>query len=265
MPPLFANPEYRTTLTRLGDAMLPIGVWAAGRPAPWPAAPWRKTGAAPLSVHSLRLLDAIERFANDDDPSLDTRWAGAAKSPFALLEVPADGLARWMAYERGLNPGDVAGTTALFRMDAKSWPTVVNPKDLEPKQTTLPLFPSRRGFYAACENPLLDTVRAMTPPADPAAPSIDWASFSKRLLRGESFPATWPVTPIPTDRFARTFLRDLTIALLAFKNSPANPSYQDGPSVELDESRRPGNRYTRADVDAARISFESILHAKGIR
>ena len=256
------DPEFRAILVRLGDAILPIGAWIVGRPAPWPRAPWRAPGAVPLSVESLGALDVIDALIQGGDDSLDQRWIEADTKPFARLPDPVEARSRWQLADRAqdgvpLGPDGAPVTDPRFRADAKSWPTLVDKEHLTLDRKALPAKAERRAFYEACLVPLKNAVAKLRP-------EIDWKALAQALLRDED--KTWPPSPSPSpvptsSRFIRTFARDLLIGMMGQKNGEVG-AYAEGLLVELNEGRRTGNRFSAADVEAAREAFDAVLRSR---
>lgn len=236
------DPELHQILLSLGDAILPLATWIKGRPAPWPEAPWRKSGFS-LTLKDLRALDVLDRLIREEDDSVDQRWTDLAAAPLSKFPDPV-GADAWRA-ARGLE------RNASFRMDATNWPTPVDPRLLDPG-ADLPAPVSRPALYGACWASLKAVVKA-------AGGGIDWLKTAQSLLDGTA--VGWDPKAPPSPRFLRTFARDLLIAIMGMKNAEAG-ELAFAVLVELREGRRIGNQYTREDVDTARATFEARLREK---
>jgi hypothetical protein len=235
-------------LTGLAEGLLPLEAWTQSSghrpPANASALPWR---SGDLLTHDrVRTIDYLEWLiaASDADDLLLARWARIKQNPLAYCPLPAP---RDFRESRGLSQSPRFATVEAGNSLA----------DASGRQM------SRRHLYDQCI-PLLtktakDAERRLGSPTPP--PSTFWTTLALELHRGNC--AEWraiagaPQSTLLTEQL----LRDVLTALLnGWLDVP--PPWRYAVLIELGEFRKPGNAYTRDEVEAARARFAELLQKR---
>ena len=241
--------EGREVLTGLAEGLLPLSDWVATKsyvPPDHKALPWRN--GETLTHERLRSIAYVEWLvaASDADDLLLARWDHIKQDPLAFCPLPA---ARAFRDGRGLSQAPRFATVEAGNALA----------DASGRQM------SRQQLYDQCLPILIATVRDAQKRTGPDAlpafappPSPFWIALAKELHRGNC--REWravagaPQSTLLTEQL----LRDVLTALLnGWLEVP--PPWRYAVLIELGEYRRPGNAYTREDVEKARQSFQAAL------
>jgi len=241
------TPHERAILTGLAEGLLPLAEWVASPdhrylPPDAKDLPWRN-GEATLTHDRLRTIGYVEWLvaASDADDLLLTRWAQIRQDPFAYCPLSSP---RAFREGRGLSQAPRFATVESGNALA----------DASGRQM------SRQQLYRQCVPILADTVRfaerrlgAATPP-----PSVFWTKLAAELHRGDC-PEWRGIAGAPQSTLlTEQLLRDVLTALLnGWLDVP--PPWRYAVLIELGEYRRPGNAYTRKDVDIAVENFKRAL------
>jgi hypothetical protein len=223
----------------LANALLPLNEWIRARgpgdytPPNADKLPWRQKDGS-LSVDQLgviEFIDALLRESNSDIVLL-ARWRTVQAEP--LKYCPLDNKEEWRA-ARGLGePSFGAVQSQNVLADDRGNPI------------------ARSQFYATYL-PLLASATAKRNPADDAG----WTAYALDLFKDAC--AEWPASESTrSSRFMLRLLRDLLNAILGMRNPVPEP-WRSAVLTEIGEFRRPGNVYTRQDVQHGLDEFISIL------
>jgi len=232
------TPELRDTLNNLATGLFTLDAWVKepGKYKPDVNLPWRAPGHTftPADLAVIPFFENLLRESSGDD-DLGVRWAKVTTDPlrFSPLHDPA----AWRE-NRSLSANPKFGIVKSNNV----WLTDANGKTI-----------SRATFYAQCW-PLLKAV------VDAKKPPVDWAALVVDLLNNRA--PQWPNTSQPTSAmFLIQFASDMLYAMLGQRN-PAPEPWRRAVLTELGEYRRPGNRYTDDDTEAAVTAFESLVGLK---
>jgi hypothetical protein len=231
----------RSTLRNLANALLPLDQWIRARKPP-PAGDdyeppnarelaWRQDGQT-LSIDRLGAVEFIEALIleSNSDVLLLKRWAALQAAP--LKHCPIENPGEWRA-ARGLAApsfGAVQSQNVL----------------LDDRGSQI----ARSEFYTSYL-PHLAIAAARRQPGDGAA----WQRFALDLFSDNC--KEWPATA-RSSRFMLQFLRDLLYAILGVRNPVPEP-WRSAVLTEIGELRRPGNVYTRADVQGGLNDFKKVI------
>lgn len=233
----------RSTLQSLAKTLLPLDQWIRARKPP-PAGdyyeppnagelPWRRNGET-LSINRLGAIEFIEALIRESnqDVLLIKRWAALQANP--LGHCPLESPGEWRA-ARGLGApsfGAVQSQNVL----------------LDDRGNQI----ARSEFYASYL-PSLAVAAARRQPADDAA----WERFALALFSDTC--KEWPAPEIArSSRFMLQFLRDLLYAILGVRNPVPEP-WRSAVLTEIGEFRRPGNIYSRHDVERGLEDFKKVI------
>jgi hypothetical protein len=238
--------ESRKVLGKLSEVMLPLQEWLEQREdgggyRPPDADnhekfPWRNGGLS-LSTDQLGVVDFIQMLIREsaNDILLLRRWKMLEEEP--LRFCPIENKEKWRA-ARGLDCdvkfgivlGDNAPVTLVGSPIARS----------QLYAECLPLL-----CAAARDRPLEDNDRA------------GWNKFMLELFKDQC--GEWPEPRShPSSRFMLQLLRDLLYAVLGMRNTIAEP-WRSALLAEIGEYRRPGNTYSRADIEHGLAEFKKVL------
>lgn len=241
--------EAREVLLGLAEGMLPLQEWITTKsylPSEHATLPWRN--GEKLTHERLRTIAYVEWLvaASDADDLLLTRWDHIKQEPMAFCPLPA---ARAFRDGRGLSQAPRFATVEAGNSLA----------DASGRQM------SRQQLYNQCLPILIATVRAAQKRTGPDAlppfvppPSPFWVELSKELHRNNC--REWrgvagaPQSTLLTEQLLRDVLTALLNGWLDVK-----PPWRYAVLIELGEYRRPGNAYTRDQVEAARQAFQDAL------
>jgi hypothetical protein len=235
----------RPTLRNLAKALLPLERWIRARKPP-PAGddyeppnacelPWRRNGET-LSIDRLGAIEFVEALIREsnEDVLLIKRWAVLQANP--LKNCPLESPGEWRAV-RGLGApsfGAVQSQNVL----------------LDDRGNQI----ARSEFYASYL-PSVAVAAARTQPADEAA----WEKFALALFSDTC--KGWPTPEIArSSRFMLQFLRDLLYAILGVRNLVPEP-WRSAVLTEIGEFRRPGNVYSRQDVERGLKDFQKVMNS----
>jgi hypothetical protein len=243
---LSIGPQTREILTSLAEAILPLQDWIDRKdyvPSNSKELPWRKAGTS-LKVSDLRVIEFLELLLRETmgDARLLERWSQVRAEPlkFCPLERPEE----WRR-ARGLDPipvFDVVGGDNTLT-------------DGQGRQIS-------RGQFYASYLPLLQAavsarveagkqVRAKRL-ADPAG----WKKFALELFTDSC--VEWPSNQPDASSFVFQFIRDLLYAVLGMRNPVTEPR-RSAILTEIGELRRPGNVFTRVDVEQGLADLKAVL------
>jgi hypothetical protein len=238
--------ESRKILDKLSQAILPLHQWLKHRDTNGgyrpPDAdnpnkfPWRNGGPL-LSTDQLGVVDFILMLIREsaNDIFLLRRWQLLEADPLRFF--PIENKQKWRA-ARGLDDdvkfgivlGDNAPGTLVGSPIARS----------QLYAECLPLL-----CAAARDRPLEDSDRA------------GWNKFMLELFKDQC--GEWPEPRShPSSRFMLQLLRDLLYAVLGMRNTIAEP-WRSALLAEIGEYRRPGNTYSRADIEHGLAEFKKVL------
>jgi hypothetical protein len=236
----------REILTNLAEAILPLQDWIDGKAYVPPNAkklPWRKGGAS-LGITDLRVIEFLELLLRETagDAWLLERWSQVRAEPlkFCPLERPDE----WRR-TRGLDPipvFDVVGGDNTLT-------------DGQGRQI------SRGQFYASYLPLLLAAVSARVEAgkqvqAKQLTDLAGWKKFALELFTDSC--VEWPSNQPDASSFVFQFTRDLLYAVLGMRNPVVEP-LRSAVLTEIGELRRPGNVFTRDDVDRGLADLKSVL------
>jgi hypothetical protein len=233
------TPELRDILDNLVTGLFGLDAWVREvnkyKP-PHEALPWRAPGHVfkPSDLGVIPFFENLLRETSGDD-DLGVRWAAVTADPLRSSPLPD---AKAWRKNRGLTADPKFGIVKSSNV----WLTNAGGRVI-----------SRATFYAGCWQPLLAAVHARNPAND-----ADWALLASDLFNNNV--PQWPGTQQPTSTaFIVQFTSDMLYALLGQRNQPEIEGWQRAVLVELGEYRRPGNRYTRDETDAAVDTFETLV------
>jgi hypothetical protein len=231
----------RSILRSLAHALLPLEQWIRSRKPPPggddyepPNAdelPWRRDGQT-LSINRLGAVEFIEGLIRESngDVLLVKRWAALQADP--LRYCPIENAGEWRA-SRGL----VAPSFGVVQ----SQNVLLDDRGIQI---------ARAEFYASYL-PQLVIAAAQRQPGDDAA----WQRFALDLFSDNC--KEWPATA-RSSRFMLQFLRDLLYAILGVRNPVPEP-WRSAVLTEIGELRRPGNVYSRQDVEGGLDDFKKVI------
>lgn len=234
----------RSILGSLAKALIPLEDWIRARkPPPYgddyepPNAhdlPWRQDGQS-LSIDRLgaiEFLEALVRESNGDALLLKS-WEEIQADP--LKRCPTKDTNAWRA-ARGL-------ATPSF--------AVVQSQNvlLDDRGNQI----ARGEFYGSYMPHLIIAAARRQPKGD-----ADWRKFALDLFSDSC--KEWPIPPetARSSRFMLQFLRDLMYAILGVRN-PAPEPWRTAVLTEIGEFRRPGNVYSRKDVERGVNDFKKVI------
>ena len=241
----------RHILTSLAKALLPLDQWIRARKPPPegddyepPNAgelPWRRDGQT-LSIDRLGAIEFVEGLIRESngDVLLLKRWAALQAAPLQHCPIK--------------NPGEWRVARGL---EAPSF-GVVQSKNvlLDDRGNQI----ARSEFYASYL-PDLAIAAARRQPGDDVA----WQKFALDLFSDSC--KEWPAPEAArSSRFMLQFLRDLLYAILGVRNPVPEP-WRSAVLTEIGEFRRPGNVYSREDVDRGLDDFKKVIdsyHVPGL-
>jgi hypothetical protein len=233
----------RSILRSLAKALLPLDQWIRARKPP-PAGddyeppnagelPWRRDGQT-LSIDRLGAIEFVEALIRESngDALLLKRWGALQADP--LKHCPIENPVEWRT-ARGLaapNFGAVQSQNVL----------------LDDRGNQI----ARSEFYASYL-PYLAIAAARRQPGDDAA----WQTFALDLFSNSC--KEWPAPEMArSSRFMLQFLRDLLYAILGVRNPVPEP-WRSAVLTEIGELRRPGNVYSREDVERGLDDFKEVI------
>jgi hypothetical protein len=233
----------RSTLRSLAKALLPLEQWIRGRKPP-PAGddyeppnagelPWRQKGEI-LSIDRLGAIEFVEALIREsnNDVLLIKRWAALEANP--LNHCPIESPGEWRA-ARGLGAPSFAAVQGQNVL-------------LDDRGNQI----ARSEFYASYL-PNLAVAAARRQPADDVA----WEKFALALFSDNC--KEWPAPETSrSSRFMLQFLRDLLYAILGVRNPVPEP-WRSAVLTEIGELRRPGNVYSRGDVERGLDDFKKVI------
>lgn len=235
--------ETRTNLRGLAEGLLPLQEWvesaAHAYTPPGPASlPWRH--GEPLSHERLQTIEYVEWAiaASDADDLLLARWDRIRQEPLAFCPLPSP---RDFREGRGLSLAPRFATVEAGNSLA----------DASGRQM------SRRQLYDQCTPILALTITDARRRLGDNTPQF-WSVLAQELHRGNC-PEWRGVAGAPQSTLlTEQFLRDALTALLnGWLDVP--PPWRYAVLIELGEFRRPGNAFTRADVENARAALQAAL------
>jgi len=235
------TPELRDILDNLATGLFGLDAWVRGPnkyTPPNTELPWRAPGHVfkPSDLGVIPLFENLLRESSGDD-DLGVRWDAITADPLKASPLPDA-----KAWRKNRALGDPKFGIVK---SGNVWLTNANGSVI-----------SRATFYAACWQPLLTVVHAKNPAND-----ADWAALAADLFNNNV--PQWPTTQQPTSAaFTVQFTSDMLYAMLGQRNNPQFDGWQRALLVELGEYRRPGNRYTRDNTDAAVDTFEALAGIK---
>jgi hypothetical protein len=239
------SPQVRASLVGLAEGLLPLQDWinSPNKYVPPNAKhlPWR--AGQPLTHERLQTLAYVEWLiaASDADDLLLARWDQIKQDPLAFCPLPS---ARAFREGRGLSQAPRFATVEAGNSLA----------DASGRQM------SRRQLYDQCAPVLIAAVKDAEKRLGPAPtpPSPFWTTLAQELHRGNC-PEWRGIAGAPQSTLlTEQLLRDVLTALLnGWLEVPIPWRY--AVLIELGEYRRPGNAYSRSDVDAALQTFKKAL------
>jgi len=236
--------DERALIESLAYALFPLDVWVrqkAYKPSQADL-PWRRLRetatdgseppfADPLTPATLKVADffesLLERSANEG--ALIERWVALHDSP--LLASPLEDVATWRK-ERQLSEepqfGILQAENAL--------------RDRKLRQL------ARLRIYRSGLKTLADVVSKMRPRHEDGT----WNTLARELLTDAC--TDWSPDAVESSVFCYQFVNDLLANMLGGLGAAAEP-WRNAVLTELGEFRRPGNKFSRADVDRASAAF----------
>lgn len=242
------GPEARAALLGLIEGLLPLQEWIKSPdkfvPPNAKELPWRNGQA--LTHERLQTVAYVEWLvaASDADDLLLARWDKIRQDPLVFCPLPS---ARSYREGRGLSQAPRFASVEAGNSLA----------DASGRQM------SRQQLYDQCVPVLIATVKnaqkrlgQSTPP-----PGVFWTTLAQELHRGNC-PEWRGVAGAPQSTLlTEQVLRDALTALLnGWLDSP--PPWRYAVLIELGEYRRPGNAYTRDDVEHSLRHFKDALEQK---
>jgi hypothetical protein len=239
------TPEAHGALLGLAEGLLPMQEWLQDprKYVPPNAAelPWRNGEA--LTHERLQTIEYVEWLiaASDADDLLLARWDSIKLNPLAYCPLPS---AREFREGRGLSQAPRFATVEAGNALA----------DASGRQM------SRQQLYNQCSPILIAAVNKAQRRLGPATPppSQFWTTLAQELHRGNC-PEWRDVAGAPQSTLlTEQLLRDVLTALLnGWLSVP--PPWRYAVLIELGEFRRPGNDYSRGDVQSALDDFTAAL------
>jgi hypothetical protein len=239
------TPDEREVLIGLSEGLLPLQAWIASPehtylPPNAHELPWRN--GEPLTHERLQTITYVEWLvaASDADDLLLARWDEIRRNPFAYCPLPAP---RAYRERRDLSQAPRFATVESGNALA----------DASGRQM------SRRHLYRQCL-PLLTVtfVEAQKRLGTPGANRAFWTTLATELHRGNC-PEWRGIAGAPQSTLlTEQLLRDVLTALLNGWLDVA-PPWRYAVLIELGEYRRPGNAYTRGDVEVALEALKKAL------
>jgi len=245
----------RADLESLADTLLPLHEWVTSpgkhKPPDADDLPWRQKDGPPLNANSLEVIPFIDGVIAETSGDVDLldRFAKIFEDP--LGHSPLTDVHAWRA-ARGLDSDAAFGVIRSQNV-------------LQDVVTSTPF--ARLTFYKAN----LDLFKNALDAARKAGP-IDWTKLTDDLWNDAS--PFWPLPPpgppgppkppwtppVKSSVFLRQFLKDVLYAVLSMRG-PAPGLLNFAVPIELGEHRRPGNKYTPKDTQAAVSAFKKIFAA----
>ena len=226
------DPNLRSSLERLADALFPLSEWIADNAYTPVDAPWREDGLSMKDLAAIDFLEALIRESSSAIP-LVSRWKEIEADP--LKYVPTRNSAEWRE-SRGLDADAAFG--------------IVESKNVFPSNGRLigtPEHPtSRAEFYKICFPLLMREVEAgaIKSPAEWKKLVVDLHADSDDLI----WSLKYGIDGIKPSVFIDQFGRDILNAIMGQKNAVEEP-YRSAVLAEMGEHRRVGNKYTKEDVE----------------
>lgn len=230
----------RAVLRKLAQALLPLNEWIQARgktgytPPDADTLPWRENGVS-LSTDQLGVIEFVEALLREssNDVFLLERWRELQAEP--LKYCPIDNKNEWRG-ARGLD--------AVARFGA-----------VESENA-----PADYGGYQIARSQLyMDYLPLLSIAANARGPQsdADWNKFALELFKDSC--AQWPQSQCyPSSKFMLQLLRDMLYAVLGMRNPVPEP-WRSAVLTEIGEFRRPGNVYTRADIERGLSEFTNVL------
>jgi hypothetical protein len=240
---LSLDKESRDVLGSLAGAMLPLNAWLQARgvsgykPPNADKLPWRDPGGGPLSIHKLGVIEFIEALLRESagDIFLHQRWQTLEADP--LKFCPIDNTSEWRG-ARDLDADPRFGAVESENISA----------DYSGDQI------SRSELYADYLPLLATAAKTRNPQGD-----AEWTKFMLELFNDEC--PQWPKSQsYRSSKFMLQLLRDLLYAVLGMRN-PVEEPWRSAVLTEIGEFRRPGNKYSRIDIDRGLEEFKTVLNA----
>ncbi len=223
------DPNLRSSLERLADALFPLSEWIADNAYTPEDAPWREDGLSMKDLGAIDFLEALIRESSGAIP-LVSRWKEIEADP--LKYAPTRNSAEWRE-SRGLDADAAFG--------------IVESKNVFPSNGrligTLEHPTSRAEFYGICFPRLMREVEAgaINTPAKWKKLVVDLHADSKKLIWSSRH-------GIKPSVFIDQFGRDILNAIMGQKN-PVEEPYRSAVLAEMGEHRRVGNKYKKEDVE----------------